>query len=491
MKRFFLWLFGLLGRGWRRPGEVPPPTITRDILVSRKVSEGDLLQFHGSRRIQPPTVIVIGVDFGTSCSRVVIRSPYKLRGRAIAVPFDDVGHSSRRYLVPTQIFVGRDDTVSLVPMPGWTRLQHLKIGLLDRFAQTGNQQNVITSRDPSACAAGYVALVLREARRWFLNTQSESYGDDDIGWELNLGMPSAGYDDSEIRREFEAIAEAAWLLSLEPRPLTLQDADNSLGPARSHRGRANIEAGVVPEVAAQVVGYAKSHHREEGLHVLVDLGASTLDICSFRLRSDAEGDAYPLLTANVKRLGLLELHHRRQIATQGRPPFDSVPEDIIIGLPDWRPEQFDDPDLRARLYECDRQFRTACVRVLSGAIRDLRRRRDRYSSRWEEGLPIFMCGGGAQSRVFSEFLRQANREATRYWNMKGLINRQMPLPGLLGGDGIMLTENTVLSRLSVAYGLSYDRINIGRIEPPGEVPDVPPPPPSGQPDDVFIGKEQV
>ena len=34
-----------------------------------------------------PTDLVVGVDFGTSCTKIVIQSPYKLGGRAVAVPF--------------------------------------------------------------------------------------------------------------------------------------------------------------------------------------------------------------------------------------------------------------------------------------------------------------------------------------------------------------------------------------------------------------------
>ncbi|MGH7389677.1 MAG: hypothetical protein ACREM3_09510 [Candidatus Rokuibacteriota bacterium] len=45
-------------------------------------------------------------------------------------------------------------------------------------------------------------------------------------------------------------------------------------------------------------------------------------------------------------------------------------------------------------------------------------------------------------------------------------------------------------RLSVAYGLSFDALNIGRVSPPHESPDLPPPR-KRQTEDRFVSKDQV
>ena len=38
---------------------------------------------------------------------------------------------------------------------------------------------------------------------------------------------------------------------------------------------------VFPEIAAPVVGYARLRRRREGLHVMVNVGPSTIDVCGF------------------------------------------------------------------------------------------------------------------------------------------------------------------------------------------------------------------
>ena len=339
----------------------PAPDVQGQVLVKRE-DAGRLLQFSRSDPSRT-TDIVVGLDFGTSCSKVVVQSPYTLGGRAVAVPFGETSHSSTPYLIPSQVFVDRTDTVRLIPTDSATAVRHLKVGILDRLIGGESGLSEEFPRDLVACTIGYIALVLREARKWFLTSQSASYGEGHIRWSVNLGIPSAGYDDEQMRAEYEMLAKAAWLASLDDRPLKMEGIQESLQRARAVRECAGIPIEVVPEVAAQVVGYAKSRLREEGLHVLVDLGASTLDICSFVLHRQGGDDVYSLLTATVRRLGLLELHRRRMDATRKTPPFDSTPEDIVAALPSWASDQIPSPVLRGQLEQCDSRFRTIATKI--------------------------------------------------------------------------------------------------------------------------------
>ena len=267
-----------------------------------------------------------------------------------------------------------------------------------------------------------------------------------------------------------------------------------LRAARAIGDRSGTEIRVIPEVAAQVVGYVKSRHREEGLHVLVDLGASTLDICSFLLRSVEGADEYVTLTADVKRLGLLNLHHRRVDAVERRFPFDHVPEDFVLELPRWDEKTIHDQTMLRKLKACDEEFTTECIRRLCGTIRDLRMRRDPRSPRWGSGLPVFVAGGGAQSTIFGNFVPAVHSAATKSWNMRGVHERRLPVPPLANLDDL-LNNPAVYSQLGVAYGLSFDEPIIGPVERPSDIDDVGPFPGSSRKDggweDRYISKDQV
>lgn len=463
MARFWDWLNRILGRAKPPEGMRPAP---RPVPAGGAIPEdSSLLQF--ARRTggrAGTTDIVVGVDFGTSCARVALQSPYKLDGRVVLVDFGQIGHPSCRFLLPSRIYVDTSGRLSLTAPEHVAEVQrHLKVALLD-----SGEGPPLTDRTV-AWATAYVAAALREARRFFLDTQADSYGADEIRWSFNLGIPSAGYDDREIRERFHRLARAAWKLSLRPETPTLDDALETLASSSLPPG-GEVDTDVVPEVAAQVVGYAKSWQRQEGLHLLLDVGASTLDLCSFCLHEHEGDDSYELLTADVQPLGLLELHRRRITAANGEPPFDAVPDDLVSPLPDWLPA---DPRRLAplRMRECDDGFTEECARrVLLRTLFDLRRRRDPHSPRWDAGLPIFMCGGGASARVISDVVQLADRVGRKNWNRyAGLRLCSLPMPSSVSGRDVPRKD---FGRFSVAFGLSFLRPNIGRIEPPSAIEDI-------------------
>jgi hypothetical protein len=57
-------------------------------------------------------------------------------------------------------------------------------------------------------------------------------------------------------------------------------------------------------------------------------------------------------------------------------------------------------------------------------------------------LPLFVTGGGAQSKILAEFVAVADRIGSKSWHP------------------------------TRAFGLSFDAINIGTIEAPADIPDI-------------------
>lgn len=483
--RFWEWLKGLFATPSQSGGRpsatqpVPPPARPPQApAIALRPLPDDLLQFPAGR-MQQSTELVVGLDFGTSSCKVAVQSPYKLGGRAVFVPFGDVAHAISPHFIPATLWAGPTGQLSLRPEPhGWQAHRHLKLGLMDDDAPDDGQLRLAMGY-----AAAYLALVLRESRRFFLLTQRDSYGADELRWSLNLGIPSAGYDDDRIRRRFETVAQAAWRMSLVAQLPTKEASLAALDVQGEVLGL--LEVGVVPEVAAQVVGYARSLQHRQGLHVLLDVGASTLDLCAFILHQPEGEDHYNLLTADVRPLGLLELHRRRREATGGQPPFHQIPADLVAPMPDW-PAGIDGKELPS----CDLDFVEATRKVLMGTLIDLKTRRYPLSPCWQGRLPLFVCGGGARSTVIGRSIRRASESARDAWgDFKGLEELQLPLPaGVSTGDP---GGSAASLRLSVAYGLSVPEINIGTIRPPWEIEDAPVEqrPPHWQ--EKYVSKDQV
>ena len=476
-------------RGGRGAGPQPtgPRPSPRSASVDPRATQ--FAGYLGGAANRDTTDLVVGLDFGTVCTKAVIRSPYVAGERATAVEWPD-GDPRGPCLLPTAL-CGTNGRFELAAPKSRPEQAHrdLKVRLMD-------QPSSAVAR---ARAAAYLGLALRAARQWFLETQRGVYGRFELRWALNLGIPSAGYDDEQVREAFTATGQAAWRLSLSPDPPTLESATAALAAtqarADSGTGLDSIpEVEVIPEIVAEVVGYARSRRRRDGLHVMVDVGGSTVDVCGFVLHApaDGDGDRYALLTAVVAPLGLRELHLRRVRAVEraGKrlraavgcdpSPFDAIP---AAGR-----SYVDDPaaGLRVALDDIDKQYasecKTAIMRVLMGL-----RKRDRLARNFRKGLPVFIGGGGGRFGLVGEALEECDALLKSVLVDAGGV-RPGYLPALEGLSNRALRGETA-GRLDAALGLSYDRPDVGTIIRPEDIDDPRPPPEVGRPESV--GKEHV
>ena len=439
---------------------------------------------HGAERADH----IVGLDFGTLSTRVVVRSPYVGNGRAVPVRWR-VRRGLPPHFLPAALHKSANGELTLAS--DWNEFEerNLKIDLMDHPED-------LTAR---ARAAAYLGLVLLEARAYVLDTQEQAYGAYRLRWAVHVGIPSGGYDDHRVKTAFLCVARAAWILSCRSESPTLETATAVLERAGgteatdSDSDVTGVE--VYPEIAALVVGYARSRRRREGLHVMVDVGASTIDVCGFGLRNHQGDDKYSLYTALVERIGIRELHRRRMDAIRGAhvghllrapgslDPFSEVP---VAGA-----DYVSAPaaPLRAALGRLDECYVEDCTRALMKVLMDLRRWRDPHSASWTTGLPLFKAGGGARHGLITRALRQANQRLTRATPVKGIDEEPLPILETLdnqdsspedygqgGGEGSVRAPHgleDMAGRLGVAYGLSFDKFEIGDIVPPHEIDDVP------------------
>ncbi len=139
--------------------------------------------------------IIFGLDFGTSCTKVVLQDP--LLPKAWAIPFEQLPPENHPYFLPTQI-EGDDAKIFHLTSKN-AQFKDLKRHLLIPE----------TYADILACA--FLAKVIEYARSYFLKTNKNLYQREQIQWILNLGIPSI--DDPEIKQTFHNTAKAAWWLS--------------------------------------------------------------------------------------------------------------------------------------------------------------------------------------------------------------------------------------------------------------------------------------
>lgn len=423
--------------------------------------------------------VVIGLDFGTSCTKVVIRTPYHYGGRAFAVPFD-AGHATCKYLLPSALWLD-GDRVALPRTKNASLLRDIKLHLMKPDAVPEiNGRGTSKRHEAKAVAVSFLALTLRTAREWFLNHQQTLYGKYRLRWTLNIGLPSGDFADTTLCNVYDEIARAAWCLSVTKAPPTLSQAQEML----SHPENCDHvpeeawpdDISSIPEVAAEVAGYARSRMRQEGLHMLVDVGASTLDVCGFILHETDEGDGYALLTSDVKVLGATILYQHRVSGVRR-----AVDDHMARLWDEYDPvsAMSDDPlayapchdAIGSSIEEFDKKYQTACRQMIWKTIVDLKTKRDPNSDRWRTAMPLFMSGGGSAMRFYQQSLDLiSDHLRSFYQGCSGIRRLSLAKPDNL--DAVV--DDHTYHRLAVAWGLSFPETDIGEVSRPDDIRDIDP-----------------
>lgn len=472
----------------RRPAEkhkeVPPSR------TPRKQKRPPELPDHATQFSQvgevESAIITIGLDWGTSCSKVVLRDFE--RETAYAVSFGNLGVGDNPYLLPSQLFIDHTGIGTLERRPNTVALSDLKLRLMDRPNTPFNLSSLAQEVVPSTAAVVYLALALQKTRQWFFRHLSEIFKQYAIEWQLNLGIPAASFDVERINHAFLRVATVAWWLSTQPDALTLNLAAHGL--ARYHEG--TLEPGIevynlciIPEVVGQIAGYARSTLRAPGLHMLVDVGAATFDVSAFDL-NDIEGeDRYTFWATEVQPLGSYLLHQKRlaYLSTVVQNHFQEHLEassilgtlreesNALIRVPqeinEYVPPCNDRVDYASAP---DKKWEKACFRVMHKQLHLVRKKKNPHAPNFKRGIPIFLCGGGKEVVVYPMALREFKAWWQEHTKVAPFRIDSLPRPSNLQAPEL---PAELFDRLSVAYGLSYSCEDLGSIRPPHTISDIP------------------
>ncbi len=425
--------------------------------------------------------IIIGIDLGTSSTKVVVRD--MVLNHAYAVPFSTYAPKENCYLLPTAVSVNQDGTLTL--NPGDLTETSLKIRFINNDSDIVIQSpSGDISLDITELFVGYLALALREIRNWFLEQTKQQYAKTKIQWHLNIGIPSENYDNTRLRQRFELAAQIAWYASVQQQPIDIElikssfkeiettnqqfdmQDNNALDDAHLHRSYFSTH----PEVVMEVVGYVKSPLGGQGTHLLIDVGASTLDVASFRVGQRDGENIYPMLSCKVAQLGSGMLHKKRIEMVKSKlevainnifsvEPIQPLPavNEYKIGL------------CENDIEEHDIKFHAECRKVIGDVVRDTKLNRDAYSEVWTSKLPVFVCGGGSKEKIYKEIVQAISKSLSdALLGFQGFKVLDIPKPETLQAPSIAPNE---YRRLAVAYGLSFSKDEIGEIIPQSAVED--------------------
>ncbi len=417
----------------------------------RVLYSGVETQFHGVTPENQHKQLVCGLDFGTAFTKVVVGEE-RIR---YAVPWSDRKGAIDEYLLPGAFWVDQQGECALTDNQG-SQVKELKMRLLN-----GDRSEKIKVE---VCV--FLALVLRRVRAYILNEQRTNYQSNYIDWLINIGLPTDNYHSESLVELYRQLVLVAWRVSAQDGPVTLKKVSQMLRVKHvngvMNNGELDSEAiSPFPEFVAQVTGYVRSPLRQPDMHLLVDIGAGTVDATVFNVHEKEGEDRFPIFAKAVKPLGTRYLVRHR---INGKSATETGELDTFATVPNKARFAKLLQESAGSLDQLDRSFRDQVLSQVVKILRYTKAKRYPRSRCWEKGVPMFLCGGGAKCDFYQETLSVAGSLGPY-----PVINKGLPKPDNLEAPGI---DGNDYDRLAVAYGLSFDPFDIGEIIKMDEVEDI-------------------
>jgi hypothetical protein len=399
----------------------------------------------------PPIYINIGLDYGTSYSKVCYRLVGHERTGVVSFSMQDNDHA---YYVPciSKINCAGDIYVPDLESNGEID-DDVVILKYCKMAAAGDlrcrKQNSIIERADiteqemyTAVCVFFLAKLLDRTRQAVVELEMDTIGDRSIQWSVNMGVP-IDYLDSAVRERFSLMLKAAWALSLNPEPISNASTIAFMLNTLSQSDRAR-DCHVIPELAAGVTPFALASGTPDGIYTVFDIGSGSMDGATFELSRTGGYPKINFLTSKVEMLGLDWISQRISASFN-----KDVTGDII-----------------KKYLTTKNGFKHLPSNVLNRVALEIHRyvsevivnAKQADSRSWKNTmteLPMFIGGGGGASywhrheifRTYSENkLQNAGIPPYREWGI--------PIPDNISLNG--LPENNFY-RFLIAYGLSLPK----------------------------------
>jgi hypothetical protein len=406
----------------------------------------------GIGRVQPGkrSLCILGLDFGTAFTKACVR----VRDLSYVVHWDKAVDSSSSFLLPSVFSSLPDGTCVLGVAPGGQGFSDIKMSLLEQPTEENRLKAVV-----------FIALATRYVRGWLFDAQRSVVDGFQLEWALNVGLPAASWDSSAICQLYTELAAAGWELGCVRGPVTFQAA-RDIWESRRNSAMAVTSARLAgesvhafPEFGAQIHSYRSSAQRQRDLHLLVDVGAGTVDIVTFHIGEDEESEEVNcILEPLVKTQGThVLLGYRAEAGALVRNAWDDSASRL-----DGKDFERNYGLTSGTLDPVQEHFSELLYLSIREILRRTKTFRYETSPAWSQGLPYFLAGGGRTVDVFRAAMQRTARD-------RSLLQLSLPVPEDVELGRVKPEE---FHRLSVAHGLSYAALNLARTLRRAEVPDL-------------------
>jgi hypothetical protein len=432
------------------------------------------------RRKKEVAHIQVGLDFGTSCTKVVFSEIGRPDFRVLC--FNHRLTNYPAYCLPSLAAIDGSGRVVLgiqaaraLSEGAWDEgFQRLKVivagnhdaGFRDEeseraFRTYHEKKRCDSSLTPERLMALFLAHVMRACREMLGNMKE--YLDREAHLSFNVCIPIDHIEKSTVQTAFERVIKWAELIDRRSREvhgnIDLLEISNQVNP-ESPMEETRVWA--VPEAVASVASYVKSLERQEGRHAVIDLGAGTTDVSIFNL-AIMEGSPLEswMATRNIPR----GTHRVERIVARhiggGRMKSTCTFNSLHSYLRELKAvtEQLENSGLAKEIENelIDIRESSLYKKTWGLAYSKCRRESAFYN------VQVLLCGGGSNLPFVEEVF------AKPWWDQLKCTYavRKIPEPHRYDGGNCVAP----FERMSVAYGLAIPKPQLEGYHLPSEVGD--------------------
>lgn len=436
-------------------------------------------------RTEPKKILRLGLDYGTSASKLVVRdedAPGGARAYVVENPSGGYRFPSSVYHVPSE---SRFVLEAEPPTRGKEVIAYHSLKMRVAEDAVGGRARYFYGRRveyPSGWSSKGLAVLsvwhlLSEARRW---GRSAFPRHADVMIAVTMGIPMSFNDSPTIKKAFLEVIRAAQRLHKKNGSMTGREIDSAAAlelvksalneverdPIDADRHRAWIRT----EAESALFWAFRSPSVPPGLYAKVDVGAGTTNCSTFIMEQDVDEDAGRWRKSKI---GFFS-------ALSGCLGTDALHEQMLKVLPNIRSSR----ELAGKENEILSCRGDCGIGEVVGKIyseihqRNWQAARRVYNSEeaWKEFLVIVIGGGGQIDRVRSALKRHPSPN-WRHWANQRPQLRIMPLSlpdDLFMGDRKRRPAQGDLPFVMVAYGLSNSEFSVPKVTSPRDMPPMPP-----------------
>ena len=420
-----------------------------------------------------PYFIQIGFDFGTSYCKCICRD-VMIDKAWVHIP-RDAQDLEFPFLIPSTLVL-KDGVIGHVsncrahyPENGLYHLKHALVktalqewddpALIPYCGNGGSEERCQLTTLVEACAvyflAGAFGMVRADVRR-----RLPTFGkrpDDYMA--INLAVPVADAERPEVNALFHKVLCEAWNLADQLAghpPLPLTELESLRKNSKGFAGNSlNAACFIYPEVSANVQGFVRSRVSSPGIYLFSDAGAGTVDqsVFIFIRRNEDQSEHLTYLHGGVFPLGSSQIE-QKAASISGSADWSSLER--------WREKKEQgDRDLeltKARDWIADR--------LMVGTQATLAHTKSKLYVKDQlcEIKLIFGGGGHCEHPYKTAVMKPFNGQLFRNEITPAIVG--LPVPRDLELNG---SETRWMRRLSVAYGLSFERSELAGFTYPRDV----------------------